>query len=194
MGELKYNEMMQGEVVSRKVLKPEKKIFRLYKSFTHKETEKIKKTSVLKVMVAMLVLFPLIGFIFYKRLMPSQEEIEDNRKKMQIAQKGKVIQKEYNKKGIVVDLSKPFDHITGHPLKIVKIESFAYMKGKLFFIIDPVTGMRYEPDLYENKIVRKGNSFYTYINEQDYEKYIKRILRKSTQETEEQTYNEIDQI
>ena len=155
MGELKYNEMIQGEIISRKVLKPEKKIFNLYKSFTKNETENIKKAPLFKILIGMILVFPIAGCILFKRMTPNEpkppvEKITQTRTTTSHKEKPKNIEEIY----------------------YVKIETFVIMNGKIAWLIDPIEKIKVDGVFYKNKILEKDQTLYAVVEKEEYERYI----------------------
>jgi len=62
-GELRYLVKSDGEIIDRKVLRRQKKIYNLYKSMDAKETEKL-KNPLLKYAAALLIFFLICGYAF----------------------------------------------------------------------------------------------------------------------------------
>jgi len=69
LGEFKYNILLGKEIIDRKLIKRNKKIFELYKSQDFSESEKIKNP--FRKVFAFLIVFSLIsGYFFYKTFLP----------------------------------------------------------------------------------------------------------------------------
>ena len=74
-GEMKYNIMQSGEHLSKKVVRPSKEKFALYKSAIAHNQE-IKKTKLLWWVIGMAIVAVAMGVYTYKRIMPSPEKIQ----------------------------------------------------------------------------------------------------------------------
>ena len=89
-GELKYNKLMDGEIVGRKGLMPKKDIYGLYKSMMAEEVEK-KNNPIIKYIAVPIVLLFVTGSLFYwvfwGRISEAKQKIDDQKEAGQVEAK-----------------------------------------------------------------------------------------------------------
>lgn len=128
MGELKYNIMQGYEVVGRKVLKPTKKIFDLYKSQSNFETKKV-KNPLMKWIFLLIIGFPVAVYLFYSTLFGGKKAQAHNSTSAP--------------KSHVSPLRSPAGrnhniHLADN--KWVKVDGVIHLDGQIQFVVDPRSG------------------------------------------------------
>jgi zona occludens toxin (predicted ATPase) len=91
MGELKYNEYINGMKANAapKVVRPNKRVFGLYKSMSMQETEKI-KSPIRRFLIVGLIVFAIGSFVLYKNIFAKYGSKVEPPKKVESAEKGGV--------------------------------------------------------------------------------------------------------
>lgn len=154
LGELKYNILSDREIINRKVLRPKKAIFDLYKSANVKETKKIKNPLV-KVIVILLIGVVVSGYFFKKRMLRSSEnpvEKEIQEKVSKTISKSTVQPDQYPAHAPKLGIHKYYE-----------IQNKIYLNNKLYKILDPFTNTLIPPQLFPYNIRRINKKIYAMI-------------------------------
>lgn len=126
MGEFKYNILSDGEIIDRKVLKPSKKIFNIYRSQEALEHKKPKKL-VVKYILAPLILLIVSAVCLYNVVKPKAVTASNT-----VQPPGPV---EQTDKKQAVFVSKDTNNMVW-----VTLQGVIRMNGAVYMVIDPVSG------------------------------------------------------
>jgi hypothetical protein len=130
-GELKYNMIVNGDIVERKGVKPKKRIYQLYKSMNIKETEKQKKPLIKYIAVPLFLLIPSSWFLisqFQKKLDPPPEN------------KNIHTQSEIKTPIQTVNTPKNSEPIIFPSDVWISIDGVIKINNRIYKVLDPITG------------------------------------------------------
>jgi ABC-type antimicrobial peptide transport system permease subunit len=175
-GEFKYNVIVSNEVVDRKMLKRNKKIFDLYTSMTGKETEKI-KNPLLKYLVFALIVAGFFGWKFYDTFLTKGKKQAQQKQEQELISKESEVKKDGTRNR---DQSYSVDN--GN---ISRFVLSYYVDDRKLKLVDPVTGIIYLAKDFPYKIkYHKNDRSYTITTNLDY-----RTVAELNRRTEERHQN-----
>jgi len=141
-GEFKYNVISDGIIIDRRMFKPSKKIYRLYRSQFRQEHKKPGKPFLKYIIVPIILVF-VFGYLLISRFTDktAHADIEPQ-----------VITKPYLKEPSKVDTIK-----FKEPSTWVNINGTVYRDDKLYRLVDPITNNIIPPEYYPYKIRKIGS-------------------------------------
>jgi hypothetical protein len=160
-GEMKYNVLSDGEIIDRKVVKPNKRIFKLYKSMVATENEKIKNPFLKYIIVPILSLAISIP-IFLHLLKPSESNAKQTESTEILApqpgqrEKNKIKNKKTYKKNGPVD-------------RWVRAKGVVHIDNVVYRILDPDTNELLPPSMikYPKKMIGRDCFLYMPVEEKE---------------------------
>lgn len=133
-GEFKYNVLSDGIIIDRKICKPKKYIFALYRSSSGKESKKI-KNPVIKILVVVTVMCAVSFWCLKNRLWAHVQEKPTEQIRSDIISKG------HNQTEIVE--TKKLNPIDDY--RWYRLQGTAFINGQLTHILDPETNLLIHP-------------------------------------------------
>jgi hypothetical protein len=147
--ELKYNIIAGGEVIDRKMLKPSKKIYRLYKSSHKKEHRKPKKVYIKYILVPICLTF--FGLYICYRTFFAPDESKAAVDPPQPASFAKTQS---------TSLPSQVAPIPEPEFKRILIKGIVKMDGILYRVLDPVSGEMVDPMYLDYALEQRGRQIY----------------------------------
>jgi len=151
-GEFKYNVISDGVIIDRKMIKPSKKIYRLYRSQFTQEHKKPGKPF-LKYILVPIILVIIFGYLLINRFKTDDAHAQvnnNNRSKIN-----------HN-----IDIKSPVLPITEKikiPMEWVTINGTAHRNNKLYRILCPITNQLLPPQYFQYRVRKVGRTYQAHI-------------------------------